>query len=53
MGFVGMAAIARLLEDLFYFGRRLEVGGDRRVVEREPDKLEGEGEEEKYADGAK
>jgi hypothetical protein len=30
-GFVGVATVAGLSKDLFYVGRGLEVGGDRRI----------------------
>jgi hypothetical protein len=53
LGFVGVAAIARLLEDLFYFGRGLHVGGDGRIGKRETDELKEQEENEESADCAK
>jgi hypothetical protein len=52
MGFVGMTAVARLFEDLFHFRRGFEVCGDGRIVERKPDELEGQDEEEENTDSA-
>src|ERR1700759_165568 len=52
MSFVGMTAVARLFEDLFHFRRGFEVRDDGRIVERKPDELEGQDEEEKDTDSA-
>src|SRR5580693_1901288 len=52
MRFVGMTAVARLFEDLFHFRRGFEVCGDGGIVERKPDELEGQDEEEKNTDSA-
>ena len=50
-GFVGVAAVAGFLEDFFYFGRGLEIGGDWWIWERLADELNREEKNDDDDDG--